>query len=161
LGEFGGLGAEARRRYCRFVEAGVEAPPASPWKNAVGGFLVGSESFATRVRRLLDGRQADPEVPQVEALRQRPGLDRIAAVVAEHFGCMPEEWSSGRRSDAIGRAAAAYLARCRFGYSMVEIAKTLGYSGHSGVGTAVARVEAAGKGMHETLAVLEKCLASV
>ncbi len=161
LGEFGGLGAEARRRYCRFVEAGIEDPPASPWKNAVGGFLVGSESFAMRVRRLLDGRQADPEVPQVRALRRRPGLDRIVAVVAEHFGCGREEWSSGRRSDALGRAAAAYLARCRFGYSLVETAKALGYRGHSGVGTAVARVEAAGKSIHETLETLEKRLASV
>ncbi len=161
LGEFGGLGAEARRRYCRFVEAGIEDPPASPWKKAVGGFLVGSESFAMRVRRLLDGRQADPEVPQVRALRRRPGLDRIVAVVAEHFGCGREEWSSGRRSDALGRAAAAYLARCRFGYSLVETAKALGYRGHSGVGTAVARVEAAGKSIHETLETLEKRLASV
>jgi hypothetical protein len=155
------MGAEARRRYCRFVEAGVDAPPTSPWKNAVGGFLVGSESFALRVRRLLDGRRADPEVPQVEALRQRPALDRIVAVVAEHFGCAPEEWSSGRRSDAIGRSAAAYLARRRFGYSMVEIAETLGDSGHSGVGTAVARVEAAGRSIHETLATLEKRLANI
>ncbi len=72
-----------------------------------------------------------------------------------------EEWSSGRRSDALGRAAAAYLARCRFGYSMVETAKALGYSGHSGVGTAVARVEAAGKSIHKTLGTLEKRLASV
>ena len=44
---------------------------------------------------------------------------------------------------------------------MVEIATVLGYSGHSGVGTAVARVEAAGKGIQDTLAVLEKRLASV
>jgi putative transposase len=45
-------------------------------------------------------------------------------------------------------------------YSMVEIAKSLGYSGHSGVGTAVARVEAAGRGIHQTLADLERRLAS-
>jgi REP-associated tyrosine transposase len=161
LGEFGGLGAEARRSYCRFVQAGVKDPPPSPWKDAVGGFLVGSESFAMRVRRLLDGRTADPEVPQVEALRARPALDQIVAVVADHFRCAPDEWSSGRRSDALGRATAAYLARCRFGYSMVAIAKALGYRGHSGVATAVARVEAAGSGISESLAVLEKRLANV
>ena len=94
-------------------------------------------------------------------MRQRPALDRIVAVVSEHYGCTPDKWSSGRRSNAIGRAAAAYLARRRFRYSMVEIAKTLGYSGHSGVGTAVARVEAAGRRIHETLATLEKRLANV
>ena len=44
---------------------------------------------------------------------------------------------------------------------MVEIAKVLGYSGHSGVGTAVARVEAAENSIQEKLAVLEKRLANV
>ena len=103
LGEFGGLGVEARRRYCRFVEAGVENPPDSPWKNAFGGFLVGSESFAMRVRGLLDGRRSDPEVPQMEALRRRPSLDRIVAAVAEHFG-----WRLrvGRRAGAAMPSAA-------------------------------------------------------
>ena len=115
LGEFGGTGAEARRRYCRFVEAGVSEPPRSPWKNALGGLLVGSESFAMRVRRLLADRQADQDVPQLERLRARPALDRIVSAVAEHYGCAADEWSSGRRSDGIARAVAAYLARRRFG----------------------------------------------
>ena len=44
---------------------------------------------------------------------------------------------------------------------MVAVAAAIGYRGHSGVGTAVARVEAAGKGMKETLAMLEKRLANV
>ena len=104
LGEFGGLGAEARRRYCRFVEAGISDPPAAPWKNAFGGLLVGSESFAMRVRRLLGNRERDQELPQLEPLRARPALERIVAVVAERFGCKADEWASGRRSDAMGRA---------------------------------------------------------
>jgi chromosomal replication initiation ATPase DnaA len=123
--------------------------------------LVGSESFAARVRQLLGDRRADAEVPQVEALRARPSLDRIVAVVGEQFGCAPRDWTSRTRSDALGRAAAAYLARCRFGYSMAAVAEALGYRGQSGVGTAVARVEAAGRGMEETLAKLEKRLANV
>ena len=95
--------------------------------------------------------QADPEVPQVEVLRPRPALDRIVTVVAEHFDCTSEAWASGRRSDALGRAAAAYLARWRFGYPMVAIASALGYRGHSSVRAAVARLEAAsGKHPRET-----------
>ena len=73
----------------------------------------------------------------------------------------PAEWSSGTRSDGIDRAAAAYLARQRFGYPMVAIAKALGYRGHSGVRTAVARVEAAGKSIDGILANLEERLANV
>ena len=161
LGEFGGMGVEARRRYCRFVEAGVAEPPDAPWKNALGGLLVGSASFAMRVRRLLADRQADQEVPQLERLRARPSLERIVAAVADHFGCAVDEWSSGRRSDALGRAVAAYLARRRFGYSMAAIAEVLGYRRHSSVGTAVARVEAAGGSICEALATLEEQLANV
>jgi len=155
LGEFGGCGAEARRRYCRFVQAGVGEPPRCPWRDALGGLLVGSQSFAMRVRRLLGDRAADREVPQVERLRQRPSLDEIAAVAAEHFGCAP-----GTRSDDLGRAAAAYLARRRFGYSMVAIARALGYRGHSSVQTAVARVESRAEGVRTTLASLEKHFAN-
>ena len=89
-------------------------------------------------------------------LRARPPLERILAVVAEHFGCEPAEWSSGTRSDGIDRAVAAYLARRRYGYPTVAIAEALGYRGHSGVRTAVARVEAAGKSIDGTLANLEE-----
>ena len=160
LGEFGGLGVEARRGYCRFVQAGVAEPPAAPWQDALGGLLVGSQSFAMRIRRLLGDRPADREVPQVQELRARPALDRIVAVVAEHFGCAGG-WPPGTRSDALGRAAAAYLARRRFGYPMVAIARALGYKGHGGVRTAVARVETAGIDIEQTLATLERCLANI
>ena len=137
---------------------GRTAPP--PWKDALGGLLVGSQSFAMRVRRLLVDRQVDQEVPQLQCFRARPSLDRIVAVVAAHFGCGPGGWLPGTRSDGMDRAAAAYLARRRFGYPMVAIAKVLGYKGHGSVRTAVARVEAAGKGFQQTLATLEKHLAN-
>jgi len=159
LGEFGG-GPEARRRYCRFVRAGVANPPACPWANAFGGLVVGSERFATWVRRLLGDRPPDTEVPQVGRLRARPSLDEIVAAVGEHFGCDPARWSPGTRSDAWDRATAAYLARRRFGYPMVAIARALGYRGHSSVRTAVSRVESAGQSLKQTLAALEKRLAN-
>ena len=75
LGEFGGKRGEARRSYCRFVHAGVVESPPAPWKNAFGGLLVGSESFAMRVRRLLGNRERDQELPQLQPLRARPSLE--------------------------------------------------------------------------------------
>jgi hypothetical protein len=160
LGEFGGVGIDARRAYCRFVQAGVAEPPVSLWRNALGVLLVGSESFAMRVRRLLGDRCSDREVPQFGQLRGCPSLERISATVAAHFDCALGEWSSGRRSDAIDRAVAAYLARQRFGYSMVDIAEILGYRGHSSVRTALIRVEAAASSVQKSLATLEKQLAN-
>ena len=83
------------------------------------------------------------------------------AVVSGRFGCESAEWASGRRSDAMGRAAAAYLARRRYGYSSAEIAKVFGYRGHSSVGAAVERVAAAGREVNATLAKLQKELTNV
>ncbi|MGA2255238.1 MAG: hypothetical protein ABSG53_11295 [Thermoguttaceae bacterium] len=61
----------------------------------------------------------------------------------------------------MGRAVAAYLAWRRFGYPMAVIARALGDRGHSGLRTAVARIEAAGRSIYATLATLEKQLANV
>ncbi|MGO9109517.1 MAG: hypothetical protein ACLP9L_09805 [Thermoguttaceae bacterium] len=44
---------------------------------------------------------------------------------------------------------------------MAAIAKAPGYKRHDGVRTAVARVEAAGKGIEQKLATLEKDLAKI
>ncbi len=142
LGEFGADPVAARRNYVRFVWAGIAEPPVRPWKNAFGGLIVGSEVFAARVRRMLDGRAPAADVPQLRVLRPRPDLKRIVAVVAEHFEACESDWTVGTRSDDAGRALAAYLARRRYGYRATEVAATLGYRGHSGVTMAVARVEA-------------------
>ena len=99
------------RSYVQFVRAGIDDPPVRPWKDAFGGLIVGSEVFASRVRRMLEGRLAAADVPQLRALRPRPDLKRIAAVVAEHFGGCGADWTAGRRSDDAGRAVAAYLAQ--------------------------------------------------
>lgn len=99
LGEFGADAAAARRSYVRFVLAGVADPPARPWQNAFGGLIVGSEAFAARVRRMLDGQPAAADVPQLRVLRRRPELARIIAVVAERFGGCESGWDVGTRSD--------------------------------------------------------------
>ncbi len=159
LGEFGADPAAARRSYVQFVWAGIDDPPIRPWKDAFGGLIVGSEVFASRVRRMLEGRPAAADVPQLRALRPRPDLKRIAAVVAEHFGGCGADWTAGRRSDDAGRAVAAYLARRRYGYRATEVAATLGYRVHSSVTMAVARVEAELARLRGTLKEIENQLA--
>jgi putative transposase len=75
LAEFGGEAREARRQYARFVRAGLDDPPRSPWATALGGLIVGSERFAMRIRRLLEGRRLDADVPQLGRVRPRPTLE--------------------------------------------------------------------------------------
>ena len=158
LGEFAGEPSKARRAYARFVRAGMDRPPRSPFADAVGGLLVGSAAFLTRVRQLLEDRPPDPGLPQLETVRQRPTLQHIVDVVSKHFGQDATNWMPGRRADDAGRAMAAYLARRRFGHPVTAIARTLGYRGHSSVNYAINRIETGNEELKRTLAKIERKL---
>ena len=92
-------------------------------------------------KRLLDGRAPDKATPALAKLRDRPSLDRVTAVAAGAFGGDPRSWRPGRRCGDIGRAAAAYLARARFGHPSTAVAEALGYSSSSSVTKAIERME--------------------
>ena len=160
LAEFGPEVGEARRRYGRFVRAGIVEPPQCPWSKALGGVIVGSERFASRIGQLLSGRPADPEVPQLARLRSRPTLDEIVQAVTARFGVAEDGWAAGSRSDDASRAVAAYLARREYGYSAADVARALGYRGHSSVNAAIARVASGKRQLEQTLAALVKALAN-
>lgn len=143
LGEFGRRSGESRRRYARFVLAGLAEPPSSPFTAAVGGLVLGSLDFLAGLRNRLDRLAPDPAIPQLDALRERPSLAEIAAAAAAHFGGEARRWSGGSRCDDVSRAVAAYLARRHFKYAARETAAALGYRSHGGVHNALRRVEAA------------------
>ena len=132
----GGIVGSLRRAWLNRRLA-VERRPGWP----VGGLRVVRDAYPTTA----GGPRGRSGGSPVGTTAGGPSLDRILAVVAEHFGREPAEWSSGTQSDGIDRAAAAYLARQRFGYPMVAIAKALGYRGHSGVADCGGPLEAAGK----------------
>lgn len=158
LGEFGRDATAARRAYGHFVRAGVGEPPPSPWAGAVGGLLVGSDRFVAKMRRLLGDRPDDAGLPQLVPLKPRPSLEAIAAAAAAYFGHDRSLWQPGRRVDDASRAVAAYLARRRFAYRASEVAEVLGYRGHGGVHTAVARVETGSPQLRKTADRLERQL---
>ncbi len=160
LGEFGDRGEQARRAYGRFLRAGLEEPPLSPFVKAVGGLIVGTSQFVDRIRRLVQDEPEDREVPQLQQVRKRPELATIAGVVAAYFRVEPSRWAAGRRSDDAARAVAAYLARRRFGYPATATAAALGYRDHSGIGRAVRRVEQGGAELQRTIETLERQLAN-
>jgi REP element-mobilizing transposase RayT len=122
LGEFGRRDNDARRAYARFVLAGIDAPPPSPFARAVGGLLVGSQAFLDRIGGLLKGRAAERDLPELKRLRARPTLEQILVAVRRHFGGKARDWMPGRRSADAGRAVAACLARRHFGYSATATA---------------------------------------
>lgn len=158
LGEFDTASSLARHAYTRFVRAGIEEPPSSPFRAALQGVVLGSDKFVARVRRLLDDRPPDRSVPQQEQIRSRPSLEEIVRVVGEHFGQDTARWSPGRRSDDASRAVAAYLARRRFGYPAGTVAEALGYRSASSIPRAVTRVESGSQRLKRTVTKLEQSL---
>jgi putative transposase len=139
LGEFGRRDAEARKTYRAFVESGVANPPTSPLRGALHGFLIGSDAFVAKVRSLAGGEPHE-DVPVARALRPRPTLERIAEATASATGeqviCRPRTRCNGST-----RALVAAVARIHYGYSATEVARTLGYRGHSSVTQAIKRAE--------------------
>lgn len=158
LGEFGRQPAVARQRYRRFVAAGLDQRLDSPLDEAVHGVVLGSERFVSRVRRLLARRADDRGVPTLRRLRSRPSMKRITRSVSARFGMDASAWVPGRREDSLGRAAAAYLARCRFGYSATAVADALGYAGPSSVSQAIRRIAAASSRLAKALREIEEQL---
>jgi putative transposase len=155
LGEFDRELPAARRVYGRFVRAGIDQPPSSPFRQAIGGLLVGSEKFASRIKRLVDATPDDREVPDLKRFKSRPTISQILAAVADGFGYDEAPWTTGSRSEDAARAVAAYLLRVRFGYSAKSVAGALNYRDSSGVSHAIKRIEAGTKKLTTTIDQLE------
>jgi len=157
--DFGpGDDATRRRRYAQFLEGVAEEPIVSPFAAAVEGLIVGSESFVKRVKSMLSERAPDRATPTLDRLRLRPPLDAVVAVLLTRSGSESERWTVGRRSNSGSRAVAAYLCRCRYGYSCTEIAAALGFASVSSVSRSIRNVEANRSAYRRTLAEMESYL---
>jgi REP element-mobilizing transposase RayT len=156
LRDFGpGDEAARRRRYVQYAEAVPEEPSISPFATAVEGLIVGSEDFVRRIKNLLGNRARDKATPALDRLRSRPSLEAVVTAAKTCFDAGAERWTAGRRSNSGGRAAAAYLCRCRYGYSCTEIAAVLGFASVSSVSRSVRDVEAKRAAYRQTLRELE------
>jgi hypothetical protein len=134
------VGRDARRAYVRYVEAGLADPPPSPFRDAFGGWILGSEQFVARLRGHAGVIMGNP--PLAEA-RQLAGLDpkRILAAVADFYGVDPTSLS--RRHDPhLARAVAAWLCRRHTEASLRELAGWLGLSRADSVPNLTRRLEA-------------------
>jgi len=86
LGEFDVSSSQAQRAYTRFVRAGIEEPPSSPFAAALEGVVLGSDRFVARVRRLLDDRPTDDPSRAVAAYLAQRRFGYPAGTVAEALG---------------------------------------------------------------------------
>jgi putative transposase len=141
--DFGPGNLTARRRHYRqYIEAGTEHPAEYPFENAVEGLVLGSDAFIDRIRNMLSLRDKDPAIRELRYLRARPTLEDIIIVTSRQMELRSEKWQPGCRCDNGGRAIAAFICRCWYGYSCTEIAEALGYTSISSVSRSVQYVEA-------------------
>jgi hypothetical protein len=102
-------GQDAAAPYIGFVEAGLVTPPSSPFREAFGGWILGSQRFIERLREQSHPVVTAPPPPEA---RQLSGYDPdvICAVVADYYGLEVE--ALARRHDPhLARAVAAWLCR--------------------------------------------------
>ena len=106
-GDYGGKDPAAA--YVRFVEAGLTAPPPSPFREAFGGWISGLPRFIDQLRTQAGPVLSNPPAP--EAL-QLAGLDPelICCNVAEFYG-LDRSALSHRYNPRLARAIAAWLCR--------------------------------------------------
>lgn len=139
-GKSGGGEAAAARAYRKFVEAGLKTPPPSPFREAFGGWILGSEGYVARLRSLAALAVSYP--PSPEALHLS-GLDAGAVfqAVADHYGL--DLSSLSVRGDAhIARAVAAALCRRHTESTLHDLAARLGLSRADSVPNLTRRFEA-------------------
>ena len=132
-------GRDARLAYTRFVERGLDDPPTSPFRDAFGGWVLGSERFLARLRSLASSIQSHPLVAEA---RQLSGLDpkRIFAAVTSFYG-LDDAAPSGRRDPHVEPEVAAWLCGGHTEASLCELAVWLGLSRADSVPNLTRRIE--------------------
>lgn len=138
-GEMGGKNSELA--YRRFVESGLETPPSNLLDDALEGWLLGSDTFLQKIKRLLIKPQ---HVDQTPKARRLTSLDanQVIATVAAYFNASPSSYQS-KRSTAPGRDLAAYLAHRRTTATLRELATAFGLSHPDSVSNLIRRAEIA------------------
>ena len=131
LAEFGGTEAAARLAYKRFVDAGLDRPPANLLANAVDGWILGGDRFVESCRIWQ-------EVP---ADQERPSLESILELVSQRFGTTTEVLTRRGRHGNRGREMVVLLAREFTREPLDKLGQRLGGISRSGVAELVRRAE--------------------
>ena len=143
LEEFGKEETKARRAYRQFMEDGLGRKLDNPVSRAAHGLVLGSDEFVARVRKLLAGRGAHQDVPQLGRLKREADLEGAVLRVCAGLKADRAGWRPGRRSDDLSRAICAYVVRRASGARLREVAAALGYRSQAAVTVACRRAEAA------------------
>jgi hypothetical protein len=140
-GEFGGQ--DPARAHWRFVASGVRQPPESRFREAFGGWVLGSRQFLDRLRDIAStsaSASSDPPAPESRHLSPVEA-EAIFRAVADFYRV--ERSSLSRRHDCQrAREAAAWLVRRHTEMPLRERAALLGLSRADSVPNLTRRLDA-------------------
>jgi hypothetical protein len=126
--------------YRRFVEAGLAQTIENPFHAAIEGWLLGSQAFVDRIKKMIKSTRQPDQVPQLRKIALTP--QEVLRTVA---GFYEEEVLSYsiRRSTSRGRDMAAYLAHRHTTATLRELAGLFGLSHPDSVSNLVRRADKA------------------
>jgi REP element-mobilizing transposase RayT len=110
LGQFDEKRGEARKRYRRFVKAGMEEP--SPWEMLKAQCILGEREFIEKISLMLKQKSELSEISKHERFAFRPPLGEV-------LGGMTER-------SKVERDMAIRVAYLEYGFTLTDIAKHLG-----------------------------------
>ncbi len=105
------------------------------------GWLLGSDAFLERIKKLVSKPHNIDETPKARRLTSLDA-NQVIATVAKYFEVSPVNYQS-KRSSAPGRDLAAYLAHRRTTATLRELATLFGLSHPDSVSNLIRRVEMA------------------
>jgi len=130
LGYFGGVTAEAQKRYSRFVwENEDDSEPKNPFADVVASTFLGGKEFIDKIcETWLKGKKKDRNLPALKAILGGPKIKMIVQSVESAFGA----------GTALSKQAALYLCHRYSGKALSKIGRHFGI-GESGVSQASRR----------------------
>ncbi len=137
LGQFHKRRRAARDLYVRFMREGIDDGTRKLYGRGNWPSMWGSEGFKERMRKRLEGKRSDYEIPQGKRERVSPTLRMIEEEVSESYGMEVRELKRKRRGywDE-ARNVAIYLGRKVGGCRLIELGQRWGglkYSSVSGI----------------------------
>lgn len=119
------------RAYCDYVESGLTNREEVALPAAIDDWIIGSEAFAKRIRKLVS---PDSNEPSVKRVRDRPqySVDEVQRAVLSEFR-IGSEVLSRKSSRHPARKIFAFLAQQLTPATLEEIALSMGLSGRDSV----------------------------
>lgn len=127
----------AMKAYKEFVLEGI-GERNNPMDDMVAGVLLGSEMFVAQIRRMLQRRKPDEEIPQLKKLQEIIPVEKVIKGCCKYYGKKEEELRKGKGKRE--RQAAIYVSKIMSNAKNTEIGRYFGIQG-STVSEALKRVE--------------------